>query len=453
MKVLLINPIVREWAKPNCLPLGLGYIGAILSAAGHEIEVLDINALRYDDQEVDKYIRESNYDIAGIGGLITVYNEVKSLIGLCKKHHPGRPVMAGGSVVTSIPMTFMKKTGADIGVIGEGELTCLELLDILEHGGNLKNVKGIMFRNKNGDIVSCAPRTMIQKLDDLPFPRYDLFPMDVYLKNPIGWLNVKKWENGKSDNNQMTSINLSSSRGCVFKCIYCYHDFMGANYRKRSPENIVDEIEFLLKNYGPLYYHFIDDNFVTYRKNVFEFCQLIRKRKLDIYWGCSGRVNSMDEKLLLAMKEAGCKFITYGVESGSQRMLNVMNKKVKVEDVKHVLRLTMKHIGYPSCTFIVGTPGENRETIQETIDFCKDLSLSPEAIFFITPYPGTPLYNMALKNGKLSLEQEEEFVMSLGEQGEKLLVNFSEMSDEELIHAKWKMAEELGAQNLRTHKA
>ena len=451
MNVLLINPKVREWAKPNCVPLGLGYIAHTLIIEGHDVEILDINALRPCEKEVSNKIRSSEYDVVGIGGMVTVYREVKNLARICKEHHPDKPVIAGGSVATSIPNTILEKTDVDIVCMGEGEITIVELVNAIQYLQPLEDVKGIWFKDGGGDIVVNELRTLIKDINTIPFPSYHLFPMEVYLKNPIGFLNLRKWDNGGGDDKVDLSINILSSRGCVFNCIYCYHDFMGGRYRKRSPMNIIQEIEFLIQEYDPSYFHFIDDNFVTHRKNVFEFCRLILERGLRITWGCSGRINSMDEKLLVAMKESGCRFITYGIESGSQRMLDVMKKQVKVEKVKEVLRLSMKHISVPSCTFIVGTPGENRETIRETVEFCKELTLVPEAIFFMTPYPGTELYQMALNSGKLSLDTEEEFIMSLEEQGEKLLVNFSELSDEELIDEKWKMAEELEAQNLKKH--
>jgi len=451
MKVLIINPVIREWSKPNCFPTGLGYIAKTLSLAGHDVEVLDLNALRLTSAEVSKKIELCNYDVVGMGGIVTIYSEIKDLARICREVHPDKPIMVGGSVSTSIPKTLLEKTHVDIACIGEGEITAVEIVNALQNSTPLEKVEGIWFKNENDELIANKPRPVIQEIDTIPFPDYEIFPTDIYLNNPIGYLNLHKWDDGGVKENIELSMNVSSSRGCVFKCIYCYHDFMGAHYRKRSALNVIGEIEFLFEKYKPKYFHFIDDNFVTNRKSVFEFCQLVKERNLDITWGCAGRINSMDEKLLVAMKESGCRFISYGIESGSQRMLNSMKKDVKLEDVKKVLRLTMEHIGWPSPTFIIGTPGENRETLQQTMDLCKELEMSAEAIFFMTPYPGTELYRMALETGKLSLETEEEFVLSLGEQGEQLLVNFSELSDEELIETKWKMAEELGAKNINKH--
>jgi anaerobic magnesium-protoporphyrin IX monomethyl ester cyclase len=151
------------------------------------------------------------------------------------------------------------------------------------------------------------------------------------------------------------------------------------------------------------------------------------------------------------MAEAGCVLIGYGIESGSQKMLDVMKKGVTVEESKEAVRLTQKYLGWADCSFMIGTPGENRETIQETIDFCKELDLAPEVIFFMTPYPGTELYRMALEAGRIKDEEEEEYVLNLGEQGEKIRINFSELTDEELFKAQQYMITELNAWNKIRH--
>jgi radical SAM superfamily enzyme YgiQ (UPF0313 family) len=149
------------------------------------------------------------------------------------------------------------------------------------------------------------------------------------------------------------------------------------------------------------------------------------------------------------MADAGCVLIGYGIESGSQKMLDVMKKAAKVEQAKEAIRLTKTYLGWADCSFMVGAPGENWKTIQETIDFCKELDLNPEVIFFLTPYPGTELYRMAIKQGKI--KDEEEYMLNLGEQGEKIRVNFSELSDEELWRAQEYMINDLNAWNKIKH--
>ncbi|GAI25016.1 unnamed protein product, partial [marine sediment metagenome] len=201
------------------------------------------------------------------------------------------------------------------------------------------------------------------------------------------------------------------------------------------------------------YFHFVDDEFVLKKNFVYEFCQRIKDLQKElgdrITWGCTGRANLMTDELIATMVEAGCVLIAYGIESGSQKMLDIMKKKVTVEQAKQAVKLTQKYLGWADCSFMIGTPGETKETIQETIDFCKQLNLIPEVIFFATPYPGTELYRMAIQRGKI--KDEEAYVQGLGEQGEKIALNFTEFSDEKLLKIQKYVIEELDAWNKLKH--
>ncbi len=453
MKVLLINPPIREWAKPNVFPLGLGYIASVLIQEGHEIEVLDINAHRFSREEVEARIAASDFDIAGIGGIVTVYKYVKWLIGVLRTRHPGKKIIIGGSVGSSIPETMLKRNDVDAVCVGESEKTINDLMTALELEGNLANIKGIWYRDSNGNIHKTLKRPPIMDLDDLPLPAWDLFPMDIYLKNPVGAPNRNKWVDGSGEASGPLSMNLFATRGCPYQCIYCYHDFMGIKYRHRSPESVVHEMKILHDKYGVDYFHFVDDEFVMYKKFINRFCVLVKelsqKAGRKITWGCSGRVNLMTEELIATMADAGCVLIGYGIESGSQKMLDIIKKQVTVEQAKNAVRLTKNYLGWADCSFMIGYPGETRETIQETIDFCKELDLTPEVIFFMTPYPGTELYRMALAQRKI--EDEEGYVLGLGEQGERLRVNFTDLSDEELVFEQERVIKELNAWNRLKH--
>ncbi|MEW6203286.1 MAG: radical SAM protein [bacterium] len=453
MKFLLINPPIREWAQPNCFPSGLGYIAAAIAreSPDWEVEVLDVNALRLSKEQVEEYIRNADYDLVGTSGLITIYKYNKWLIGILKKYHLDKKIIVGGSCATSVPHIMMEKNPVDILCIGEGEVTVTQLLHALSQGSPLGDVNGIWFRTDAGEIVHTPPRQPIMNLDELPHPKWELFPMDIYSTNPIGAVNVNKWVDGKQRSDlQRKSMNLTPTRGCVYQCTFCYHDFMGAKHRSRSPENVVEEILALKEKYNIEYFHFTDDCFVTSRKHVMRFCDLLLKENLNIEWGCAGRVNLMTEELIAKMREAGCILIGYGIESGSQKMLDSMKKRVSVEAAKNAVRLTQKYFGWADCSFVVGLPGETRETIQETIDFCKELNLVPEVIFFATPYPRTELYEIAMKTGKIP--DEEEYILSLGEQGEKVRINFTDFSDEELTQIKLDMVRELDAWNKIVHE-
>lgn len=453
MRVLLINPPIREWAKPNCFPLGLGYLSSVLLKSGHELEILDINACRYSQKEVEKRIKITEYDLAGIGGIITTYRYVKWLISILKKYHPHQNIIVGGSLGSSIPQLMLERNEVDIVCIGEGEATIKELVNFIEDGRDLSLVQGIWFKDETGSIHANKNREPIRNLDDLPLPSWDCFPLDIYLNNPVGAPNRNKWTDGASTNDMPLSMNLSGSRGCPYKCTFCYHDFMGQGYRHRSAQNIIEEIRILHSNYGIKYFHFIDDTFVMSRRFVYQFCQEINnlRRQLgsNITWGCNGRVNLMTEDLIAAMANAGCISIGYGIESGSQKMLDIMRKEATVEQAKEAVKLTQEYLGWADCSFMIGLPGETRETIQETVDFCKELNLAPEVIFFATPYPNTELYRLALQLGRI--KDEETYIQQLGEQGEVISVNFTNFSDEELYRIKESIVEKLGAWNKIKH--
>lgn len=453
MKILLINPLVREWAKPNVFPLGLGYIVALLLKEGHKVEVLDINANRFSKEEVEDRIKSADFDAAGISGIITTYRYVKWLAQILKKHHPGKPVIVGGSVGSSIPRIMLEKNPVDIVCIGEGEETSVDLIRTLEKKGDLAKVKGIWYKDGLGAIRQTEKRPPIGDLDKIPLPAWDSFPIDIYLRNPVGAPNRNKWIDGSAQASAPLSMNLFATRGCPYQCIYCYHDFMGLKYRHRSPENIINEIRALYEKYKVRYFHFIDDEFVMKKEFVYEFCRQIKELMEDIgekiTWGCAGRANLMTKDLIAAMADAGCVLIGYGIESGSQKMLDYIKKGVKVSQAKEAIRLTRRYLGWADCSFMIGYPGESKETIQETIDFCRDTDLAPEVIFFLTPYPGTDLYDIALKQGKI--KDEEEYILNLGEQGEKVQVNFTDFSDKELVRIQENMIKELNAWNKLKH--
>jgi len=455
MKVLLINPPIREWSKPNVFPLGLGYIAAVLQKEGHDVEVIDINAYRFSRDEIENKIKKADYDVIGIGGIITTYRYIKWLIQVLKKFHPDKKIIIGGSVGSSIPNIMLEENAADIVCIGEGEETIKELIKVLEDGAELSKVKGIWHKDDQGKIYQNENRPTIKELDRIPLPAWDLFPMEVYLRNPIGAPNRNKWIDGAIiDEATPLSMNLYTSRGCLYQCIYCYHDFMGQGYRQRPPEDVVREIEILYERYNITYFHFIDDELVTKKEFIYKFCKMLKgfsnRIGQRITWGCTGRVNLMTEDLIATMADAGCISIGYGIESGSQRMLDFIKKRVNVEQAKKAIRLTEKYLGWADSSFMIGYPGETRDTIKETVDFCKELELVPEVIFFLTAYPGTELYSMALQEKKI--EDEEEYILGLGEQGERISVNFTDFSDGELYKIQEGMIKELKAWNRVRHR-
>jgi len=447
MKVLLVNPPIREWAKPNCFPEGLGILASCLKHAGHEVEALDINAYRYSQEEVYEIIRKSDYDLVGMGGLITVYGYMIWFAQICKELHPEKPVILGGNAVTPIPDLIFRNSDADIVCIGEGEETIVDVANVLERKESLRGISGIWYRENDGTIVRNAFRGVISDINTIPWPDRDIFPTHIYLNNAVGTINRRKWIDGEWGDPQEKekSFIVRVSRGCPYRCTFCYHDFMSQKFRVRSPEKIIEEIEHMMKKYNVTYFGLGDDLATANRKKFAEICYLRNKKKLDFKFGTSVRADLAREDFLKMLKDSGCDMICMGIESASEKILKIMNKKVTLAQQRNAVKLIKKYFGGVQASFIVGYPGETYETIQETIDFCKEMEIEPEAIFYATPYPGTWLYEEALRR-KL-IKDEHKYLLSLKEQGERPAVNFTDWSDEKLISIKENMARELNAWN------
>jgi len=449
MNILMINPPIREWAKPNCVPLGLGYLAAVLRADGHVIDIVDINGYRYSKDEVLTILDKKSPDFIMTGGLITVYNYIKWLIPELRQRFPEVPIMIGGSVATSIPELALSSLKPDIACIGEGEVTVAETIRCISRGAALSSVKGIYYRE--GSQVRKNPlRAPIKDMDTIPFPAYDLFPMDNYVNNPVGYINKDKWGKGDAvDKSVPKSTNINVTRGCPYHCTFCYHDYLGPGYRHRSPKNVLAEMDMLHEKYGVTYFLWADDESIINKKFIYEFCDMMIDSGRDYRFTVSGRVNLVDEPLLTKLKDAGCIMVGYGIESGSQMILDAMKKSVTVEQAKNAILLTRKVFGDADCSLMIGYPGETDETIKETEDFCIELGLAPEVIFFTTAYPGTPLYEYALKEGLI--KDELAYITSLWEQGEQIAVNFTQWSNEELFAKRQQLVMRLKAWNVKRH--
>jgi radical SAM superfamily enzyme YgiQ (UPF0313 family) len=408
-----------------------------------------------------KDLSEMTWDAVGITGLITNYSYVKDLIRYLREFQPRAPIVVGGALGSSIPEIMLRKAGADICVIGEGEETAVELFRTL--GDEMYGlVNGLAYLNTFDGYITTVKRKPIKDIDTLPLPAYDLFDTDRYAMNPVGsTINKTKWvhDSGASVEVPMKSMNLIGTRGCPWNCAFCYHDFMGQGYRSCSPNKLMEEIFYLQQTYGINFFLMASDCFVVKKHNVVDFCiQAETWNRYDFVdsfqWECSARVDTVDEDLLLRMKDAGCQMVCYGIESGNQQMLDRLGKGFNVERAKHVVKYSKKIFGQVDCTFIVGTPGETKQTLQDTIDFCKECEISPQAVFFLTPYPGTPLWGevMRIKPSLKweSLDHQEQFILeklSDNEQGQEIAHNFTDFSDEELKDLRQWVVEETGAWN------
>jgi len=274
----------------------------------------------------------------------------------------------------------------DIIVKGEGEETTRELIENIEKGTSLNGVKGITFREKN-EIIDTEPRPFIKNIDDIPFPSRDLLPMHLYKFNGVKY------------------TTMLTSRGCPFKCSFCSSSrLFGGYWRGRSPENVLEEMKTVYEEYGIRNIEFMDDTFTLNQERAEKICDEIIKQGWDISWGASSRVDTLSKRLVEKMKKAGCWIIFLGIESGSQKILDAIGKRITLEQVKKAVKI-LKDAGIQVLgSFIIGFLQDTTETIKETIKFAKSLNLNYAEFSILTPYPGTPIFDYAKKHGMLLTE-------------------------------------------------
>lgn len=386
MKTLLIHPdtpIVYGIGGQCAFPLGLGYIAAVLERQ-HDVKVIDVGAERLNNDSLRKSISEVNPEIVGITSDTLTFQRAIEIAEIVKQVDQKIIVVIGGAHSNVVPAYPLKYDCFDISVYGEGERTVVELWDRIEKGESYEGIKGIVFRRKDGITIN-PRRELIENLDELPFPARHLFSMNKY--------------RGEGSLHVSSTYVIGTSRGCPFSCAFCSNNAVfGRKYRFRSSQSVVNEIGLLINEYNAKGIYFREDLFTVNEKRVIALCNEIKKRGLDFDWECESRVNTINEEMLTAMKRAGCKLIWFGVENGSQRILDYLNKQITLAQIREAYRLCQRVGIKAGASFMIGVPGETVDDVQNTIALAEELK--PEFTWFniFTGYPTSPLYEYVKKN-------------------------------------------------------
>ena len=399
MKILFINPPYTNFegikeSGGHMLPLSFGYLASYAKKEmpNLEFEVLDCEAEGLNYKLIEKRVQTAEPDVVGLTCPTPAMKHVYKISEIVKQVCPDAKVVAGGVQPTVLPERTMEEgEKIDFIITGEGEITFAELLQALRKDQKeFSNIAGLGWRKENRAIVN-QRRELIKSLDTLPFPARNIFNLELYYSAP-----TKKVS-------EESATPIITSRGCPFNCIHCPSKIIWqGNIRYRSCDNVIAEIEECINRYNLREFNFFDDTFTVNRERVMEICQRIIERKLRIYWICLARVNTIDDTLVKAMKEAGCKKISFGLESGSQQILDLMRKKTTVEQGKKAIETVKKQGLETHAAFMLGNVGETVETIKDTINFAKSLPLDNATFFITSPFPGTDLYQIAQKLGNIN---------------------------------------------------
>jgi anaerobic magnesium-protoporphyrin IX monomethyl ester cyclase len=425
-KILLIQPMHEKKKKKKrkrtsiSFPWGLASLAGSYQKNGYDVEILDGQAMQLSKEELLPEIDKCNFDIVGITSFSTQYPAVKLFAETIKKKF-NVPVIVGGPLASYQSQMVLFTTLIDVCVIGEGEVSGVE---ILQSWDNLEKVKGIAFK-KNSNILFTPPQDRFIDLDTFPLPDFTLFDMEKYV-----------WHNNKfagTINTGIRAMTLNTSRGCPYSCHFCSKSCL--SFRSMSPRKIYEMIADLKKEFRLEEIYFGDELFLSNKNKFRELAPMLKS--LNIPWAGQARVNLVDKYFLTIIKDTNCVGLGYGIESGSQKILDNMNKKITVKQIESAMINTQKLKIPIKVQLIFGYPGEDEDTVQETIDLFRRVDHPGRRFSVITPIPGSKLYDDCISQGLIKDEPAYLTTLEKGFGRGKVHVNFTHWPDDEIYPRKY----------------
>ncbi|MBS1626158.1 MAG: B12-binding domain-containing radical SAM protein [Bacteroidetes bacterium] len=438
MRVCLIRPpklmIKNAASVVSFPPLGMALIAAALKDRGHTVQVIDAavsgdggchdfdasqihgslpaqNALVTSGLSFDAITASIHPDteLIGFSCMFSIdWVSDRALINVVSARYPHATLIAGGESATGMPQVFLTQCpGLAACVLGEGEETVTDLIDALASGRPLSTVSGIMLRS-DGAYIKTQKRERMRKLDDIPVPAWEEFPVELYPR-PLR----------RADAPNPITLPLIATRGCPFRCTFCTSpDMWGTRYYLRSPQSVADEIAMVQQRFKAGNFDFFDLTAIIKKKWILEFSQILRDRQLDILWRfpAGTRSEAIDEEVVKALSSSGCHEIIYAPESGSERVLEMIKKKVNIPNMLQSMRYAKKHGMRIYINMIIGLPGERHSDIFRTCWFliqCARVGVNDVGLAKFRPYPGSALFDQLHEQGRISLDTDDYFVDSL----------------------------------------
>lgn len=385
MKILLIQPSdihidgSLKGGVWHAFPLGIASLAAFLRHRNHIPRILD---LAMEDKDPEEICKEFKPDYIGFSVTTPLYGKACAIAKKLKANFPKSKIIFGGPHSSVDIEGVLKQNFVDFVVFGEGELTLAELVD----SRPLSDIKGLSYKS-NGKVIKNPARELIKDLDGLPMPAYDLLSIDRYPNHP---LSIRR-----------PNASIITSRGCPFGCPYCNKSIFGRTFRKMSYKKVVDQMQHLVDKYGIKEFQIVDDVFTLDTKRIWDICSEILKRRLKIKWMTPNgvRTEGLELDTLKIMKRSGCHYLYIGIESGSPRILERINKGITTEGIRRSVQLINKTGIKVGAFFMIGLPDETEEDIRKTIDFAKSLPLDSVKFGILVPLPGTEVFEEFSKKG------------------------------------------------------
>lgn len=408
MRILAVYPHLKSGEEKTdtkrYFPWGFATVLSCLKKEGHQIRLIDAYGEDLVRSEVEALLGKEPFDCVCISGFASMnYVFVCWLSEVIKKRF-GKPVIVGGVLADHHFNLLLSKKHADICVLGEGEKTAVELMRNFD---SLDMVKGIAYL-KDGEVKVKEKNEIIENLDDLSMPDFDLWNMPRYTTGDNLWLDdkttrIEGFDDDFYDDLDKFKPNMSifAGRGCPYSCKFCSKSF--ENFRVKSIPRIIKEMKLLKDRFGIKAFHFYDELLIYRKDRTIEFCNAVKD--IGVYWDCQARVNTINKDILSILKASNCISVGLGFESGSNKMLKAMNKCITREQSLEVLRGINETGMHVKLQFMFGYPGENKHTVKETIALVEKSALPPRRMLWCTPLPGSPLYDEAVREGIVKDEE------------------------------------------------
>jgi len=415
-----VSFIIHEYHQSiNFFPMGTAYLASVLRNQGCDVDIYNMAVYHWTNEQMVDYYRKNKFDAICISFISGYYNYkiIKSVLKTLNTIENRPPIILGGHGPAPVAEFFLLKHKADFVSLGEAEKTLPRLIEAIEKGDDTTRIDGFACR-VGDEVIKNRKLDPVEELDTIPFPAWDLFPMEAYIASHL------------EPSKQMDRFGVvTTSRGCPYLCNFCYR--MEDGIRFRSVENVMEEMGMMIDKYNINYFQFQDELLMVSRSRISDICEGIEKNGFKIEFYLNGRLNIATREMLKRLKKVGCRFINYGIESADETVLKNMDKRLTLEQINKGLQATIDVGIEPGVNLLFGNIGDTRDTFKKNHElllkydtFCQNRTIKP-----VTPFPGTPLYNYAVMKGLI--KDAEDFYEKLHVNSDRFTVNFSNVPDKE----------------------